>query len=175
MNPFLQRALSAADMIDGVTRAAGKLAAFLLLALIALVGWNVVGRYLVGGGSVALQELEWHLLAPVAILGITLLVLEKGHVRVDMVYDRMPERAQVWLDLFSMIAGVVLALLFIKYSIGFVESSWSLREGSADPGGLPARYMLKAMIPAGFALFALQCLANAIRYAAKLTEGPRAS
>ncbi|MEM8950894.1 MAG: TRAP transporter small permease subunit [Pseudomonadota bacterium] len=170
MTGFLQKALSAAEVIDRITRAAGKLGTLLLLALIALVGWNVAGRYVVGGGSVALQELEWHLLAPVAILGITLLVLEKGHVRVDMVYDRMPERAQTWLDLISMICGIVMAVLFIKYSIGFVESSWSLREGSADPGGLPARYLLKAMIPLGFALFALQCLANAIRYAVKLAD-----
>ena len=170
MSRFLERALPVADVIDKVTWAAGKLAVLLLLALIALVGWNVLGRYVVGGGSVALQELEWHLLAPVVLLGITLLVLEKGHVRVDMVYDKLPVRAQTWLDLISMISGMVMALLFIKYSAGFVESSWSLREGSADPGGLPARYLLKAMIPAGFALFALQCLANAIRHAAVLAD-----
>ena len=170
MNLFFKRALALAEGIDKVTWAAGKLAVLLLLLLIALVGWNVLGRYLVGGGSVALQELEWHLLAPVALLGITLLVLEKGHVRVDMVYDKLSERTQTWLDLISMICGLVMALLFIKYSAGFVESSWSLREGSADPGGLPARYLLKAMIPAGFALFALQCLANAIRHAAALAN-----
>jgi TRAP-type mannitol/chloroaromatic compound transport system permease small subunit len=175
MSRFFEIALPIAAVIDTMTRAAGKLATVLLLALIALVGWNVVGRYIIGGSSVALQELEWHLLAPVALLGITLLVLEKGHVRVDMVYDKLPGRAQTWLDLVSMLCGVVMALLFIKYSMGFVESSWSLGEGSADPGGLPARYLLKAMIPIGFALFALQCLASAIRHAAVLAGRSSAS
>ena len=170
MNRFWKRAQTLADQIDTLTWAAGKLATALLLVLIALVGWNVPGRYLVGGGSVALQELEWHLLAPIALLGITLLVLENGHVRVDMVYDKLPGRAQTWLDLISMMCGIVMALLFIKYSVGFVESSWSLGEGSPDPGGLPARYLLKVMIPIGFALFALQCLAKAIRYAAILAD-----
>ncbi|MEM9443346.1 MAG: TRAP transporter small permease subunit [Pseudomonadota bacterium] len=170
MNRCWKRALALADRIDTLTWAAGKLATALLLVLIALVGWNVLGRYLVGGGSVALQELEWHFLAPIALLGITLLVLENGHVRVDMVYDKLSGRAQTWLDLMSMICGIVMALLFIKYSVGFVESSWSLGEGSPDPGGLPGRYLLKAMIPIGFALFALQCLAKAIRHAAILTD-----
>ncbi len=175
MSRFFDIALPIAAVIDSMTRVAGKLATVLLLLLIALVGWNVVGRYIVGGGSVALQELEWHLLAPVALLGITLLVLEKGHVRVDMVYDKLPGRAQTWLDLVSMLCGVVMALLFIKYSAGFVESSWSLGEGSADPGGLPGRYFLKALIPIGFLLFALQCLANAIRHAATLAGRSSAS
>jgi TRAP-type mannitol/chloroaromatic compound transport system permease small subunit len=62
-------------------------------------------------------------------------------------------------------------VLFIKYFSGFVDSAWSIREGSPDPGGLPARYVVKAMLPVSFALFALQCLANAIRHAAAIAKG----
>jgi TRAP-type mannitol/chloroaromatic compound transport system permease small subunit len=42
--------------------------------------------------------------------------------------------------------------------------SWSIGEGSANPGGIPARYILKALIPVGFALMAVQGLGQAIRY-----------
>lgn len=166
--------LALADGVDAVTRLFGKLATALLLALIALVAWNVGGRYLGGGGSVALQELEWHLLGPIALLGVSVLMLEKGHVRVDMVYNRLSERAQQTLDFVSMLCGGVIAILFIKYSVGFVDSSWSLLEGSADPGGLPARYLLKATIPIGFALFALQCAANAVRHLDAILNAERA-
>lgn len=161
--------LAFADGVDALTRIVGKLATALLLLLIALVGWNVFGRYIAGGSSVALQELEWHLLGPIALLGVTVLMLEKGHVRVDMLYNQLSPRAQHVLDLISMLCGVAISLLFIKYSAGFVESSWSIGEGSPDPGGLPARYVVKAAIPVGFALLALQCLANAIRHAAALS------
>jgi TRAP-type mannitol/chloroaromatic compound transport system permease small subunit len=161
----MTRALALADGIDRLTRQVARLATLLLLALVALVFFNVFGRYIVGASPVWAQELEWHLMAPVALLGITVLMLERGHVRVDMVYDRLGKRAQGALDLVSMLCGVVISLLFIKYSWGFVDSAWSIREGSPDPGGLPARYVVKAMIPVGFGLFALQCLANAIRHA----------
>ena len=67
----MRRLLELADHVDALTRAFGKLATALLLLLIALVAWNVGGRYLGGGGSVALQELEWHLLGPIALLGLT--------------------------------------------------------------------------------------------------------
>ena len=161
--------LRIASAIDALSGAAGKLAVALLLALVTLVGWNVFGRYVVGSSSIALQELEWHLLAPIALLGMPLLMRDGGHVRVDMLFDLLSPRAQQALDLVSMLVGVVISLLFIKYSAGFVDSSWSIWEGSPDPGGLPARYVVKAMIPVGFALLALQCAANAIRHAAALS------
>lgn len=161
-------AVSIADAIDAFTRAIGKVATALLILLVALIGWNVLGRYVGGGASVGMQELEWHLLVPIVLIGMTVLMRENGHVRVDMFYSRMSLRTRHILDLLSMLCGVVMAILMIKYSIGFVDSSWSIGEGSPDPGGLPARYILKAMIPVGFALFALQCLANALRHAAAL-------
>ena len=65
-----------------------------------------------------------------------------------------------------MLLGAGIAILFIKYSMGFVDSAWSIREGSPDPGGLPARYVVKGMIPLCFGLFALQCIANAVRQTA---------
>jgi TRAP-type mannitol/chloroaromatic compound transport system permease small subunit len=162
-------ALAFADLVDRVTRLAARLATAILLALVALVFFNVFGRYVVGASPVWAQELEWHLMAPIAMLGITVLMLERGHVRVDMIYDRLPARAQHALDLVSMLLGALMAVLLIKYSYGFVESAWSIREGSPDPGGLPARYVVKAMIPVAFGLFAAQCLANAVRHLAALT------
>ena len=165
----MTQALRIADAIDALTRACAKLATALLLALIALVFFNVFGRYLIGTSPVWMQELEWHLMAPIAMLGITVLLLEKGHVRVDMLYDRYPPRMREAMDLFSMLAGMVVALLLIRFSFGFVESAWQVREGSPDPGGLPGRYFVKAMVPVGLGLFALQCAASAIRHAAALS------
>ncbi|MEM8538531.1 MAG: TRAP transporter small permease subunit [Pseudomonadota bacterium] len=164
-------ALRLADAIDALTRAASKLAAALLLILIALVFFNVFGRYVISASPIWAQELEWHLLAPIALLGITVLMLEGGHVRVDMLYERLPETARQALVLFSMLCGVMIAGLFIKYSAGFVESAWQVREGSPDPGGLPGRFVLKALLPVCFALLGLQCAANAVRQLHALRGG----
>lgn len=161
-------ALRVADAIDRLTRIFGIIAAAALLGLVALVFFNVAGRYVVGTSPVWMQEFEWHLLLPIALLGMSVLMQENGHVRVDMLYERFSPRVQQALDLVSMLIGAGIALLFIKYSMGFVESAFSIREGSPDPGGLPGRWLLKGMIPFAFGLLALQCLANAIRHASTL-------
>ncbi|WP_051587778.1 TRAP transporter small permease subunit [Actibacterium mucosum] len=156
-------ALRFADFIDAMTRLISHIASVLLLALVALVFCNVAGRYVIGNAPVWMQELEWHLLVPTAMLGIVVLMLEKGHVRVDMLYDKMSPKARHWIDFVSMVLGAAVALLLIRYSTGFVENSFSLLEGSPDPGGLPGRWALKGFLPIAFALLALQCAANAIR------------
>lgn len=157
--------LKIADAIGALTLWTGRFATAVLLLLIALVFYNVIGRYIVGGSPIWLQEMEWHLMAPAMLLGITLLMKEAGHVRVDMLYGRMPKRMQHFVDILSMIAGTVIAVLFVKYFYGFIESAWVVREGSADPGGMPGRYLLKASLAVCFVLLALQCCANALRHA----------
>ena len=156
-------ALRFADFIDAMTRVISHIAAALLLGLVGLIFFNVAGRYVFGNAPVWMQELEWHLLVPVAMLGIIVLMMEKGHVRVDMLYEKMSPKLRHWIDFLSMALGGIMAVLLIKYSYGFVENSISLLEGSPDPGGLPGRWVLKGFLPFAFALLALQCAANAIR------------
>lgn len=156
-------ALRFADFIDAMTRVISQIASALLLGLVALIFFNVAGRYVLGNAPIWMQELEWYLLVPVALLGIVVLMLEKGHVRVDMLYDKMSPRLRHGVDFISMALGAVIAVLLIKYSFGFVENAFSLLEGSPDPGGLPGRWALKGFLPVAFALLALQCAANAIR------------
>lgn len=154
--------LKFADGVGLLTLWAGRLATALVLFLIALVFYNAVGRYIVGGSPIWQQELEWHLMVPAMLIGIAVLIRDRGHVRVDILYNKLPEKTRHLLDALSMLVSAGIALLFIKYSQGFLESSWSVLEGSPDPGGIPGRYLLKSLLPVCFGLLALQCLANAI-------------
>ncbi|MEO9650480.1 MAG: TRAP transporter small permease subunit [Roseobacter sp.] len=160
--------LKFADGVDRITNMAARVASALLLAMIALVAFNVFGRYIIGTAPVWMQELEWHLMPPIALLGVSVLMKEGGHVRVDMLYDRFSPRMRIIVDLISMLCGAAVAALLIKYSLGFVNSALSIFEGSPDPGGLPARWLLKGFLLVGFALLSLQCLANAARHAEQL-------
>ena len=57
---------------------------------------------------------------------------------------------------------MAISLIVIWLSSSYVMHSWTIGEGSANPGGIPARYMLKSLIPIGFALMFLQSVAQAI-------------
>ena len=143
--------------MEAVSTWTGRAVSWASLALVLLVTFDVALRYLLGVSFVADEELEWHLFSIMFLLGAAHTLKKGGHVRVDVLYQRLPRRGRAAVDL----AGSLLFLfpgcfLVIKTSLPFVKASWMMHEGSPDPGGLPARYLLKAAIPVGFGLVALQ-------------------
>ena len=149
--------------LDAVGSLIGALSAWLTLGLVLLVAANVLLRYLFRVGSVWSQELEWHLLVPIALFGSVYAMRAREHVQVDIVYERLSESGRRFIDLLAALVTIVVSVLLIKYSLPYVGQSYRILEGSPDPGGLPARYVLKALIPVGFALLALQGLADLLR------------
>ncbi len=105
--------------------------------------------------------------------------MKDGHVRVDIFYARLSPRRQALVNfVFALLFLFPTCFLLIKTSLPFIARSWAVLEGSPDPGGLPARYLLKAAIPAGFFLLGLQGLSETIKnghvlFQQKPTTGPR--
>lgn len=160
--------LAWSERLERVVRALARVATVAVLALVVLVTANVVARYAFAGGTVWLQELEWHLLAPIALFGMAYTLATGDHVRVDMLYERFPPKVQHAVDLFAALVGIVVCILLVKFSVPYVLKSFGTLEGSPDPGGLSARYALKALIPLGFVLLLVQFVAMGLRHAAHL-------
>jgi TRAP-type mannitol/chloroaromatic compound transport system permease small subunit len=140
----------------------GECTSWLALVIVVLMAVNVLLRYLFSVGSVWAQELEWHLLSPLILFGMSYAMRHGEHVRVDIVYARFPERAKVVVDLVSALLCIALCILVIWFSLRYVQQAYVIDEGSPDPGGLPHRYLLKALIPIGFAVLLLQSIAVAL-------------
>lgn len=152
-----------AGALDRVVDAFGRAASWSGLALVLVMAGNVLLRYAFRTGSVAMQELEWHLMSPLALLCIGYAIRHDGHVRVDILYGRMAPRAQQVIELVSCLFALALCVLVVKLSIPYVMQSYSIGESSSDPGGLTHRWILKAMIPAGFAILGVHSLASVLR------------
>jgi TRAP-type mannitol/chloroaromatic compound transport system permease small subunit len=146
--------------IEKLVDLAGRAASWLALAIVLLMAANVILRYLFSVGSVWAQELEWHLLAPLILFVIAWGLQQGEHVRVDVVYTHFSPRTKEWVNLASALLCLAIAGLVIWLSLRYVEQSWSIGEKSSDPGGLPYRWLLKALIPLGFVLLVLQSLAE---------------
>jgi TRAP-type mannitol/chloroaromatic compound transport system permease small subunit len=173
----MRRLLRLAAGIDALVDACGRLVAWVMLALVLLMSANVLLRYLFSIGSVATQELEWHLMSPIVLLGMAYALLHDGHLRVDLLYVKLPERARLLVNLAASLIGVVFSGLVIYLGWKYVLQSYAIDEGSPDPGGLPHRFILKAFIPLGFALLLLYSIAEAIHawLALVRAEGCRAA
>ena len=158
------------DRIDMFVGLVGRCTAWLTLALVLLVAVNVLARYLFSAGTVAMQELEWHLLAVTALIGMSYGVNRGDEVRVDMLYSRYGPRSKAVVDLVSAVLTILVALFLLKVSLAYVSQSYSFLEGSPDPGGLSYRFVLKAFIPIGFSLLALQAIVQIAKAVRELSQ-----
>ncbi|SEA60410.1 TRAP-type mannitol/chloroaromatic compound transport system, small permease component [Desulfuromusa kysingii] len=150
--------------IDKLSTKIGHLTSWLSTILVLTVCYDVFTRYFLRKSSVGVQELEWHIFAVLFMLSAAYTLKIDKHVRVDVIYTQLSPRAKAWVN---MLGGIIFlipfSILVIWASQGFISMSWAIQETSPDPGGLPCRYLLKAMIPVGFGLLLLQGIAQILR------------
>jgi TRAP-type mannitol/chloroaromatic compound transport system permease small subunit len=160
----LTEALAAiADRLDTVIDRIGRVTGWCSFAIVVVMAYNVLLRYFFRTGSVAMQELEWHLMAPICMLGLSYAILKDGHVQVDILYGRFPERLQHVIQFISTVLVVLVIAILLKLSIPYVLQSYNIGEKSPDPGGLTHRWVLKSMLPLGFSLLLVQSIAAMLR------------
>jgi TRAP-type mannitol/chloroaromatic compound transport system permease small subunit len=154
------------SILDGIAEFTGRVTTGLVVVMVGVTVYDVVMRYVFRQGSVALQELEWHLFSAIFLLGAAYTLKHDGHVRVDVLYRsrQVSDGLRRTID----IAGIALFLLpfcalVVWASMPFVHDAWVHGEMSPDPGGLPHRWAVKAFIPLGFSLLFVQGLADLCR------------
>jgi TRAP-type mannitol/chloroaromatic compound transport system permease small subunit len=148
----------------------GRATSWLALAIVVLMATNVVLRYLFSYGSVWSQELEWHLLAPLILFSIAWGMQKGEHVRVDVAYTHFSERNKQLVNIVAAVLCLAISVLIVYLSIKYVQQAYVIDEKSSDPGGLTHRWVLKALIPAGFVLLALQSVAEIVKSAIRWRE-----
>ena len=163
----LLRRLSSA--VDRLNDRIGVAIRWLVLLMVLTGAGGAVIRYLSRGLGLSLNlvpaaEAQWYLFSAVFLLGAAYALRHGVHVRVDVVYERLGDRARAWIDLIGTTLFLIpFALLMLWVSFPAVRSSWQIRETSPDPGGLP-RYPIKALILVSFALLLLQALSQMVKH-----------
>jgi TRAP-type mannitol/chloroaromatic compound transport system permease small subunit len=155
----------------------------LLLLLVAITTGQVIARYLFSIGSVGWQELEWHVFGALFLLGIPYTFYRNEHVRVDIAYDRLSPKGKNIIDLFGTLLFLIpMSILLIWTGYEYAHKAYHLNtfystestqgssvpekisnfllkgERSGVPGGLPARWIIKSIIPLSFLLLLIEAL-----------------
>ena len=129
----------------------------LSLLLVIVTVSDVFLRYVFRSGSIALQETEWHIYSLIFLLGAAYTLNCDEHVRVDIFYNRFSAKNKALINALGCIFFLIpFSVLIIYTSIPFVVNSYQVMEGSAEPGGLPYRYLIKAALPVGFLLLIIE-------------------
>ena len=149
--------------IDTLNEWVGRGVAWVTLGLVLVVFVDVVMRYLFNTSFVFTQELEWHIFGFIFLMGAGYTLLHDGHVRVDIIYQRLGFKARAWVNFIGVIIFLIPGcIMLITTSWKFTATSFSILEGSPDPGGIPFRFIIKGCIPVGFTLLFIQGLSLGI-------------
>ena len=141
----------------------GYFTAFILILLVLLVVYDASARYMFSSGSIALQELEWHLFDVIILFGIAYTLKENAHVRVDIFYASYSEKTKTIINIISSLFFILpFSLLIIYIGLDFVEQSFVQHETSSNPGGLEYRYIVKALLPLSFVFVFFTALKDAL-------------
>jgi TRAP-type mannitol/chloroaromatic compound transport system permease small subunit len=156
---------SAAKLAGGIEQfidLVGRATSWIVFVLALVMGGNVLLRYGFSLGWIWAQELEWHLMVPICLIGMSYALRHGEHVRVDILFASFSPRAKLAINILAAGLAMAFSLIVIWLSLAYVGQSWSIGEGTANPGGIEYRYVIKALIPIGFGLLFLQSLAQAI-------------
>ena len=150
----------------------GIATSWIWMVLLVVIVANVVLRYAFDQGRIEFEELQWHLYSIAFLFGIAYTFQKDSHIRVDVFHERFRPRLKAWIELYGIVLFVLpfIALVLI-YSLPFVVISFEISEVSASPGGLPFRWLIKAMLPAAFLLLFLAAISRLSRVWAFLFGG----
>jgi TRAP-type mannitol/chloroaromatic compound transport system permease small subunit len=160
-------------MIDRSIMAICGVVNWIWVVLLLVIIGNVVLRYAFSQGMIELEELQWHLYAIGWLVGLSSTFIVDGHVRVDVVHERLAYRTKLWLELFGLLFLFMPFVIFIiYYSVPFVDLSWTTNERSTSANGLPARWLVKGFLLFSFILLCLAGISRGIRVIASLLHSP---
>lgn len=140
--------LKISHFLERLCTYAARLAGTLLLALTAVVLYDVIGRQFFNTGSVALSELQWHIHGAIALLAFGYAYTRDAHVRIDVLSQNFSSRFKARLE----IAGIALLLtpfllVVLWYGYDFAVRSYLRGESSPVSLGLTHRWIIKSVVP----------------------------
>ena len=136
-------------MLDRINTALGTMISWFTLFMVIITFVVVVMRYVFDAGFIWIQESVVWMHAAVFMLGAAYTLHDEEHVRVDVFYRNMSDKRRAWVDFIGVLVFLLPVCVFLGWkSFDFVVQSWSIRESSREPGGMPYPFipMLKTVL-----------------------------
>ena len=161
------------DVTETVIVWIGRVTAWVAIFLMLVIVFDVITRRFFVLGSTKLQELEWHIHAVLFLFCLGWAYLKDAHVRIDLVRERLSDRAQKWVELIGCLMFLIpYAVIVIFYGVDWWHRSFIQNESAASATGLPYRWIIKAALPIGFTILLLSGIGMAFRKIVQLFGTP---
>ncbi|PWW48806.1 TRAP transporter small permease subunit [Melaminivora alkalimesophila] len=152
----MQALLALSRAIDRLNAFVGRYCIWLIFAATVISAANAVVRKIFNYSSNAFLEVQWYLYAWSFLIAAGYTLLQREHVRIDVLNSRLSKRTQVWIDIFGFLFFLTpVCILVLWLGVPMLISKFQSGEVSGNPGGL-IRWPVWVALPVGFALLMLQ-------------------
>jgi len=159
-------------LIDKISIMTGALAAWSVIPLMLVVVHEVAKRHLFNAPTNWGYDVCWMIFAAQFMIGGAFTLLRQGHIRIDIVYATLSDRAKHIYDLvIYLIVILPPMILFTWAGVVFAADAWVSGEKLSTTNWFFPAGPSKSLIPIGFFLLALQCLAEIVRNIYALKQG----
>jgi len=156
------------NAVDRLSDAFGFVAKWLVLLACLVSAGNATVRYLFSYSSNGWLEIQWYMFAGIVFFGASQTLRLNEHVRVDLLYSSVSDRARLWIDIIGLSVFLLPSMIYLTYmTTPFFLNSWNSQEVSSNAGGL-ILWPVKLVLPVGFALLVLQGFAELAKRIAAL-------
>lgn len=157
--------------IDSLNRRVGETSGWLILAVIFVMMYEVISRYVFNAPTSWAQEMSWFLYAALFILGMGYTERYRGHVTVDIFYSKFSPKSRAIIDIvcYLLLFGFFMTVLFWK-GVQLSVTSWQQLERTSS-SWQPPLYVIKTVLPVGVFLLLIQGLTKVVRNILFLVKG----
>ncbi len=158
--------------IDRLNTLVGKLFAWTILVMIAIILYEVFMRYVMRSPTAWAYDMGYMLYGTIFVMAGAYALSVAAHVRGDVIYRLFSPRKQAVIDLVLYLIfffPAVIALVYAGYN--FAEASWRIGERAASGPRAPPVYWFKSLIPLAAVFLFLQGLAELARCGMCLRDG----
>jgi TRAP-type mannitol/chloroaromatic compound transport system permease small subunit len=152
----------------------GTAVSWLMLVLVLELVYDALARYIFNAPTVWSFDVSYMLYATLFMLGGGYTLYFKGHIRVDLIYEKVSKRGKAIIDLIGYIAFFFpVMVVLIVYGAINAHESWLYTERAQVSYWAPTLWWFKLQIPIGGLLLLLQGIVEFVKVISDLTATPQ--
>ncbi|RRJ82440.1 TRAP transporter small permease subunit [Aestuariirhabdus litorea] len=149
-------------VIDWISEHSGVFVAFWTVNAVCFYFFEVVMRYLFNMPTIWVHESSYLMLGMQYLMAGSYAMLHGAHVRVDVVYNKLPIRGRVGMDIFTSLFFFIFALALAGTSWTFFLDSFNMKETTVETWGIQY-WPVKGMMFVGSSLILLAGISKLIK------------
>ncbi len=152
--------------IERLSQSLGVVGAWVMAPLILSMVYEVLARHLFDAPTFWAYEVGYMLAGTCYLCGMAYCMKERGHIRVDFIYDNIGPRGRAVVDICGFVFLMLPGAIWVTFGLGeYAHEAFESGEVSGESAWNPVIWPFRTVWVVAFAVLCLQAFAELVRSA----------